>query len=215
MEQIPKTNTSRFIITPSSTYNYQDNITQDTSTSTFAPSLDAQYGITSSLRLDATVNPDFSQIDVDQQVTNLTRFAINFPERRNFFIENSDLFSTLGTDEINPFYSRRIGASGDIRFGLKLSGNISPKTRVALLNVQTGKNENTSSQNFGALVFQQRLSRRFTATGFLLNRQKTGKSDPENDYNRVAGVNLNYRSLDNKWTGLNQFWQELNRWDFR
>ena len=55
--------------------------------------LDAKIAITSSLNLDLTVNPDFSQIEVDQQVTNLSRFSIRFPERRTFFFENSDVFS--------------------------------------------------------------------------------------------------------------------------
>lgn len=202
IEQIPKTNTSRFIVIPSITYNYQDNLQQDTKTSEFKPSIDAQYSITSSLRLDATINPDFSQIDVDQQVTNLTRFAVHFPERRNFFIENSDLFSNLGTNEVNPFYSRRIGASSDILLGLKLSGNITPKTRIGVLDVQTNENKNTKPQNFGALVLQQQLSKCFTATGFLLNKQEADNFEFKSDFNRVAGININYKSNNNKWTGL-------------
>ena len=40
-----------------------------------------------------TVNPDFSQVEVDEQITNLTRFEISLPEKRQFFIENSDIFS--------------------------------------------------------------------------------------------------------------------------
>ncbi|WP_216073655.1 DUF5916 domain-containing protein, partial [Acinetobacter baumannii] len=70
---------------------------------------DAKIGLTSSLNLDLTTNPDFSQIEVDRQVTNLTRFNIFFPERRTFFLENSDLFAGFGIDPIRPFYSRTIG----------------------------------------------------------------------------------------------------------
>ncbi len=69
---------------------------------------DAKIAVTSSLNLDLTVNPDFSQIEVDQQVTNLTRFNIFFPERRTFFLENADLFAGYGIPPILPFYSRRI-----------------------------------------------------------------------------------------------------------
>lgn len=202
IENFPKLNNAKFTVTPAVTYNYQKNVTSNTTNSKFKPSLDAQYRLTSSLKLDATINPDFSQIDVDQQVTNLTRFAVNFPERRNFFIENSDLFTNLGTNEVNPFYSRRIGASSDILFGLKLSGNIAPKTRIGVLNVQTDKKEANKPQNYGALVLQQQLSKQFTTTGFLVNRQETDGFKFQNDFNRVAGINLNYKSSNNKWTGL-------------
>ncbi|WP_375562861.1 DUF5916 domain-containing protein [Bernardetia sp. OM2101] len=199
IEKLPNVSPSKFIVTPSVTYNYQKNSLDNSTDSKVNPSLDAQYSITSSLRLDATINPDFSQIDVDQQVTNLTRFAVNFPERRNFFLENSDLFANLGTEQVNPFYSRRIGAANDIQFGLKLSGNITPKTRIGILDVQTDNTEDVSAENYGAVVVQQQLSNLFAATGFLLNKQQKG------NFNRVTGLNLNYKSKNNKWTSLANF----------
>ena len=67
---------------------------------------DAKIGLTSSLNLDLTVNPDFSQVEVDQQVTNLDRFEIYFPEKRQFFLENNDLFSEFGVRQARPFFSR-------------------------------------------------------------------------------------------------------------
>ncbi|TJY36166.1 DUF5916 domain-containing protein [Pontimicrobium aquaticum] len=206
VENLPeKSTTSRFTVTPSITANYQKDIATNTDNTTFKPSLDAQYNVTSSLRLDATINPDFSQIDVDQQVTNLTRFAVNFPEQRNFFLENSDLFSNLGVASVNPFYPRRIGANSDIQFGLKLSGNIAPKTRIGVLDVQTEEENAVTSQNFGALVAEQQLSKNFTTTAFLINRQQTNNFDFANDYNRVTGINLNYKSNNNRWIGLANF----------
>ena len=57
---------------------------------------DLKYNLTSALNLDMTLNPDFSQAEVDQQVTNLDRFELFFPERRQFFLENADLFSNFG-----------------------------------------------------------------------------------------------------------------------
>jgi hypothetical protein len=202
VENLPENSNSRFTVTPSITTNFQKDVTNNTEKTTFTPSLDLQYNVTSSLKLDATLNPDFSQIDVDQQVTNLTRFSIFFPERRNFFLENADLFSNLGVVGVNPFYSRRIGANSNIQFGLKLSGNVSSKTRIGVLNVQAEKNEEEASQNYGALVAEHQLSKNFTATGFLINRQETHKFDFKNDYNRVTGININYKSDDNKWLGL-------------
>jgi len=210
VENLPKNSTSRFAVTPSVTLNYQNDILGDTDKTSFKPSLDVQYNVTSSLKMDAAINPDFSQIDVDQQVTNLTRFSIFFPEQRNFFLENSDLFSNLGVEGVNPFYSRRIGSNSDIQFGLKLSGNLAPKTRLGFLNVQTEKDNVAKPQNYGTLVVEQQLSKNFTATGFLINRQETEKLGFVNKYNRVTGVNLNYKSNNKKWIGLANFGSSLN-----
>lgn len=205
IEQLPKNNTSRFTATPSLTYNYQEQLTENKKKSTFVPSLDVQYNITSSLRLDATINPDFSQVDVDEQVTNLTRFAFNFPERRNFFLENSDLFNTLGTAGVNPFYSRRIGGKTDMQFGLKLSGNVLSNTRIGLLNAQTEKSDTQAAQNYSVLVGRQKLSDAFTTSGYLVARQETENFTFKDDYNRVTGINLNYKSKNNKWSGQTNY----------
>ncbi len=210
VENLPDKSTSRFTVTPSITTNYQNDVVEDVDETTIKPSLDVQYNLTSSLKLDATINPDFSQIDVDQQVTNLTRFSVFFPERRNFFLENADLFSNLGVQGVNPFYSRRIGANSDIKFGLKLSGNIAPKTRIGVLNVQSDKEEDIASQNYGVFVGEQQLSENITATAYIINRQETNGFEFLNDYNRVTGLNLNYKSNNNKWLGLANFGKSFN-----
>ncbi|PWH83732.1 hypothetical protein DIS18_04035 [Algibacter marinivivus] len=210
VENLPDKSISKFAVTPSITTSYQNDVIENIDDTNIKPSLDAQYNVTSSLKLDATINPDFSQIDVDQQVTNLTRFSVFFPERRNFFLENSDLFSNLGVDGVNPFYSRRIGVNSDIQFGLKLSGNIAPKTRIGLLNVQSDKEEDIASQNYGVFVGEQQLSENITATAYLINRQETDGFEFVNDYNRVTGLNLNYKSNNNKWLGLANFGKSFN-----
>lgn len=210
VENLPEKSISRFTVTPSVTTNFQKNLANKSEQTSFKPSLDVQYNVTSSLKLDATINPDFSQIDVDQQVTNLTRFAVNFPEQRNFFLENADLFSNLGVSEVNPFYSRRIGSNSDIQFGLKLSGNISSKTRVGVINVQTEEDGHVASQNYGTLVAEHQLSKNFTTTGYFVNRQETSGFIFGNDYNRVAGLNVNYKSNNNKWMGLLVYSKSFN-----
>ncbi|MBT8492915.1 MAG: carbohydrate binding family 9 domain-containing protein [Deltaproteobacteria bacterium] len=68
--------------------------------------LDFKYGLTSNLTLDATLNPDFGQVEVDEIILNLSRFEAFFPEKRPFFLESSDLFGT----DLQLFYSRRLGA---------------------------------------------------------------------------------------------------------
>ena len=65
---------------------------------------DAKIGISSSMNLDLTYNPDFAQVEVDQQVTNIDRFELFFPEKRQFFLENSDLFADFGSHSATPFF---------------------------------------------------------------------------------------------------------------
>jgi hypothetical protein len=78
---------------------------------------DIKYNITSSLTLDATVNPDFGQVEVDPAVVNLSDFETTFQEKRPFFVANSSSFSfgnfncffCSNASSLNVFYSRRIG----------------------------------------------------------------------------------------------------------
>ncbi|MEL7147987.1 MAG: DUF5916 domain-containing protein, partial [Bacteroidota bacterium] len=208
ISDLPAVSTSRFALTPSITTSHQTDVTNGERSATLKPSLDLQYNLTSSLKLDATINPDFSQVDVDQQVTNLSRFAVFFPEQRNFFLENGDLFANLGVDDVNPFYSRKIGSGSNIQYGLKLSGNITPTTRLGVLNVQT--EEEGVYQNYSTLVTEQQLSDNFTATGFLINRQEIENFAFQRDFNRVGGINVNYKSDNNKWIGLTNYAQSFN-----
>jgi hypothetical protein len=200
LESPPTSVISRFALTPSTTLNYQEVSNEEVTT--FKPSLDIQYNLTSSLKLDATINPDFSQIDVDQQVTNLSRFSIFFPERRNFFLENADLFSNLGTSDVNPLYSRKIGASEEIQFGLKLSGNVGQKTRIGVLNVQTEGEVTAGGNNFGVLVGEQQISSQLVGTAYVVNKQKTKGFSLIDIYNRVLGANLNFKSNNKKWISI-------------
>jgi hypothetical protein len=107
---------------------------------------DAKIGVTPSLNLDLTVNPDFSQVEVDRQVINLTRFEFQFPERRQFFLENSDLYDRMGWPSVRPFFSRRVGLARDtsgtihkvpIEYGARLSGSLSSKWRLSALHMKT------------------------------------------------------------------------------
>ena len=76
------------------------------------------------LNLDLTVHPDFSQVEVDQQVINLSRYELFFPEKRQFFLENGDLFGNFGYGDLQPFFSRRIGLTAPINAGARLSGKL-------------------------------------------------------------------------------------------
>jgi len=74
---------------------------------------DIKWAISQNAAIDVTFNTDFAQADVDRQVINLTRFSVYFPERRQFFLENSGLFTIGDEDNIEPFFSRRIGLDND------------------------------------------------------------------------------------------------------
>jgi hypothetical protein len=170
---------------------------------------DAKIALTPSLNLDLTVNPDFSQVEVDRQVTNLTRFDIFFPERRTFFLENDDLFSSYGIPPIRPFYSRTIGLDADankvpILAGARISGNIAPKTRIGFMSMQTGSTAGSVSQNYTAVTFNQQVQTRSVVKGYFLNRQ--GFEDEnhkfrnaQDAYGRNAGVEYGFIDKSGRW----------------
>lgn len=179
---------------------------------------DAKIGVTPSLNLDLTVNPDFSQVEVDQQVNNLDRFEISFPERRQFFLENQDLFAQNGFGSSRPFFSRRIGIIGSgstakqipILAGARLSGKIGKDWRVGLLNMQTDSDiieeEFFPAQNYTVAVFQRQIQKRSNIGGVFVNRMSTNfdKSDSSvtsAQFNRVVGVDYNLATENNRWTG--------------
>ena len=182
---------------------------QDGSATTFRKDfgLDAKIAVSSALNLDLTINPDFSQVDVDKQVTNLSRFELFFPERRQFFLENADLFNNFGLSSIRPFFSRRIGLGVPIDYGARLSGKINNNLRIGAMNIQTGINsaENRPAQNFSALVLQQKVFKRSNIGLMMLNKQSLNYDANINkdfsDYNRNIGLEYNLASSSNLWLG--------------
>ncbi|MDB4088025.1 carbohydrate binding family 9 domain-containing protein [Flavobacteriales bacterium] len=168
--------------------------------------VDAKIGLSSSLQLDLTVNPDFSQVEVDRQVTNLSRFSLFFPERRNFFIENSDLFGSFGFSQIRPFFSRRIGLDKGkiipIIGGARLSGKIGQDWRIGVMNIQTEGQLNSAPQNFTVAAVQRKVMKNSNIGIIAMNRQ--GFNDKQvnySDYNRILGVDFNYVSPKSDWIG--------------
>lgn len=172
---------------------------------------DAKIAVTSTLNLDLTLNPDFSQVDVDEQVTNLTTVNVRFPERRLFFLENSDLFSDFGIPPMRPFFSRRIGLDEDgntipILFGARLSGNLNKKLRLGLMNMQTNKTEAFLQQNYTSLAVHQQVLKRSVVKGYFHNRQAMDGGDfLRDDFNRTTGMEFNYFSQDGKWRAFSGY----------
>lgn len=171
---------------------------------------DAKISVTSSLNLDLTVNPDFSQVEVDKQVTNLDRFELFFPERRQFFLENADLFGNVGYTNIRPFFSRRIGLDVPIQFGARLSGRINKDWRMGVMDMQTRSvgERDLPAQNFAVVSLQRKVFSR-SNIGFLFVNKQSLNYTPDNDpvtpkqsmYNRNFGLEYNLASPRNFWTG--------------
>lgn len=177
---------------------------------------DAKIAIGNGMNLDVTFNPDFSQVEVDNFITNLTRFEVSLPERRQFFIDNSDLFGQFGGGrDSNPFFSRRIGIATDqddntienkIIGGVRLSGKLNNNLRLGFLNIQTEKDEANEipSNNNMMLALQQKVFSRSNIGMFLINRQTFDPPeflDEDEEYNRVIGLDYNLASVDNTWRG--------------
>jgi hypothetical protein len=171
---------------------------------------DAKISLTSSINLDLTINPNFSQVEVDRQVTNLDRFELFFPERRQFFLENGDLFGNFGYATIRPFFSRRIGLNAPIQFGGRVSGKIDKNWRIGAMNMQTAQVDsvNLPAQNFSVISLQRRVFARSNIGLIVINKESIDNkisADPKkpnySDYNRNIGVEYNLASTNNQWTG--------------
>ncbi|WP_268125118.1 DUF5916 domain-containing protein [Roseivirga pacifica] len=160
--------------------------------------LDAKIALTGSLNLDLTINPDFSNVDVDQQVTNLSRFSIFFPERRNFFLENGDIFSNFGSWQIQPFFSRKIGLIDGqqvpIKYGARLTGNLTPNLRIGAMNMQTAAFEDEPSNNYAVVAAHQKVFERSVIKVIGMNRSASA-----DDYARNGGIEFNYVAPSGKW----------------
>ncbi len=181
---------------------------------------DAKIAIGPAMNLDLTVNPDFSQVEVDQQVTNLNRFEIFYPEKRQFFLENGDLFANFGYSNARPFFSRRIGVTRDpstgqniqnkIYGGARLSGKLNNNWRIGAMSMQAAEDNsiNLPSINYTVLAFQRKVFARSNFGVIFINKQSFVDTTQAKSftfsppiYNRLLGFDYNLASRDNRWTG--------------
>lgn len=202
-------------ITGGLTRDFEDE-NQMSSNSTFNIGGDAKISLSSSLNLDLTANPDFSQVEVDQQVTNLDRFEIFFPERRQFFLENADLFGQFGNGRLNPFFSRRIGVSRDtttgnniqntIYGGARLSGKLNENLRIGLLNMVTAPQmeNDLPTFNYTVAAVEQRIGQRSNLAFIGVNKQainSDGFGETSDAFDRIIGAEYRIGSANNYWSG--------------
>jgi hypothetical protein len=187
----------------------------------FDAGFDVKYGVTSGLTWDFTVNTDFSQVEADEQQINLTRFSLFFPEKRDFFLENSGIFQFGvggaggggGGGRQNPsqdmilFHSRRIGLSDDaeaipIAGGTRLTGRAAGFS-LGALNIQQRGLGTSRATNFTALRLRRDVMAESDIGIMLLNKEASGAH-----FNRVVGLDANFRffrDLDVSFAGAKTF----------
>lgn len=178
-------------IQPYGLYSYNKTIENSktvSSSSIVKPGGDLKWAVNSNTLLDITANTDFAQADVDLQVNNINRFSVFFPERRQFFLENSGLF-TVGIDplygqsdystRIQPFFSRAIG--------LDAKGNP--------LNIDAGARlvYRSETTNIGGLFIRQEGNNTTNPADFFVGRY----SQNFGSQNRI-GVLVSYKGEDTK-----------------
>jgi hypothetical protein len=159
--------------------------------------IDLKYSISPSLTLDATYNTDFAQVEVDDFQINLDRFNIFFPEKRPFFLENAGYFSVGVPEEVELFFSRRIGIGPEgevipIVAGARVSGKLAQRYNIGALYMRTDEVPGVAPEN-GYVV--ARLSRDFPNRSYLggivVSRRGHGP-DSEKDFNHTF-------SFDGRW----------------
>jgi hypothetical protein len=167
--------------------------------------LDVKWSITPSLTADLTWNTDFAQVEADNVQINLTRFSLFYPEKREFFLERSELFQFGNSRSTEVFFSRRIGLTNDILGGGRVTGQAGPFS-IGFLNLQTEDNHPDGIAGANNMVLRLRgdVGPRATVGGIVTNYQDS------DTYNRVAGVDLRYRFLTssslNAW--FSNTWQD-------
>jgi Domain of unknown function (DUF5916) len=157
---------------------------------------DIKYSITPSLTLDATYNTDFAQVEVDEQQVNLDRFNLFYPEKRPFFLENAGSFDVGNPQEVELFFSRRIGIADDgmvipVEGGLRLSGKIDSFTNVGLLYMQTEAVTDVAPGNkFTVARVNRELPNRSSIGMIFTDRDGDGSylTPEENDKNRAYAI---------------------------
>jgi hypothetical protein len=155
--------------------------------------LDVKYGVSNNVTLDATVNPDFGQVEVDPAVVNLSAFETFFPEKRPFFLEGANIFGNFGKGgannfmgfnraEPNLFYSRRIGRAPS---GHASGGFVDQPSATTILGAGKLTGKTTGGWTFG--LVEAATSREY-ATVINGNQRLTEEVEPFTNYfvGRVA-----------------------------
>ena len=166
---------------------------------------DIKYSVTPSLTLDLTYNTDFAQVEADEIQLNLDRFNLFFPEKRPFFLENAGQFAVGNGEEVEMFFSRRIGIAGDgtpipVEGGARLSGKIGETTNVGLIYMRTEAVDDLAPGNdFSVARVSQELPNRSSLGAIFVGREGDGSYllPAELDSNKTYAVDGRWGIGDN------------------
>lgn len=162
--------------------------------------LDVKWGVTPNLTVDLTANTDFAQVEADDQQINLTRFPLFFPEKRPFFLENASTFQFGAPQEVDLFFSRRIGLHAGQPVGIVGGARMSGKVGGWNLGVMNMQTEAAFDPETGATLLSatnyavarvQREVGRSNFGGIFVNRQANGDwagRDGNEETNRAFGA---------------------------
>lgn len=156
-----------------------------------------KYAINTNTLLEGTINTDFAQADADVQVINLTRSSVFFPEKRQFFLENSSLFSIGKNGIIQPFFSRRIGLSDGgnplaINGGLRLIQQDGKQSSGLLIMKQSGDSTENGAL-FSVLRYKRNISKNFILGGMAVLRENLAGPQQASYLNPVGAVDAFWR----------------------
>lgn len=170
--------------------------------------LDIQHAVSNNMNLDITVNTDFAQVEADDQVVNLSRFSLFFPEKRKFFLERSSIMEFSFENNNRLFYSRRIGINDGnlipLWGGLRLVGRIK-SFDVGAMTMQSREKFDFPSENFGVLRLRKRISENNSYVGGII----TSRTDFTGNTNLTYGLDGIIKLFKDDYLKVNlaQCWQ--------
>jgi hypothetical protein len=160
--------------------------------------LDIKFGIAKNLTLDVTVNPDFAQVEADNQMVNLTRYSLFYPEKRLFFQERSGNFDFGFEGNDYLFYSRQIGIhEGDkvrIYGGARIVGRAGPWD-IGFINMQTEKHDDLLSENFNIMRLRRQVFNQYSYIGGMV----TSRIGNKDNWNTAYGLDGIFRLFGNDY----------------
>jgi hypothetical protein len=165
--------------------------------------LDVKYGLSSNLTADLTLNTDFAQVEADDEMVNLTRFSLFFPEKRLFFQERSSAFSFPMGGNTNLFYSRRIGLHEERTVRLYGGGRVVGRIGrwdLGFLDLQTAPlpEEDLPSENFGILRMRRQVINPNSYVGGII----TSRLGTDGSFNTAYGVDGIFRLSESDYLSL-------------
>lgn len=158
---------------------------------------DIKLGLGPNIMLDATINPDFGQVEADPAVLNLTAFETLYTEKRPFFVEGAEIFQ-FGIGRSSLFYTRRIGAREPIMGAAKVSGRSAGGLSFGLLGTSSGHNFDPA-HNYGVARASQQIGQ-FSSAGGIITLYDSPQDKGSGWQSMTGGVDWDMRFGNNRYS---------------